>query len=77
MLIALACLSLVTDVLMVSELPLMSLKFESFGWKENSLKYVLLFGIAALLVLFGIPGIALSVVWYIVLSLFTQRRHNA
>ena len=76
-LIALGVLSLVTDVLMVSELPLMSLKFESFGWKENSTKYLLLAGIVVLLVLFGIPGIAMSVLWYILLSLCTVRRRNA
>lgn len=76
-LVILTVLSLVTDVLMISELPLMGLKFENFSWKENSLKYLLLIGIAILLVLFGIPGIALSVVWYIVLSLLTQRRQNA
>ena len=58
-------------------MPLMSLKFTSFGWKENCTKYLLLIGIAILLVLFGIPGIALSVLWYIILSIFTQRRQNA
>ena len=76
-LVCLAVFSLFTDILMVSELPLMSLKFESFGWKENCTKYLLLIGIVVLLVLFGIPGIALSVLWYILLSLLTQRRHNA
>lgn len=72
-LVALACLSLATDVLMVSELPLMGLKFTSFGWKENRWRYVLLIGVAVLLVLFGIPGIALAVLWYILLSLLTRR----
>lgn len=76
-LICLAVLSLVTDVLMVSELPLMGLKFTSFGWKENKLKYVLLLGVAVLLVLFGILGIALSILWYIILSLLTVRRSDA
>ncbi len=76
-LVAMAALSLLTDVLMVSEMPLMGLKFEDFGWKDNSLKYILLIGIAILLVLFGILGIALSVVWYIVFSLITHRRQNA
>ena len=75
--VGLVVFSLLTDVLMVSEVPLMGLKFENFGWKDNSTKYILLAGIVLLLVLFGIPGIALSVVWYIVLSLLTQRRHNA
>ena len=54
-----------------------SLKFETFGWKENNTKYVLLIGIVALLVLFGIPGIELSVLWYIILSLCTVQRRNA
>ena len=74
-LIAIAVISLVTDVLMLSEVPLMGLKFTSFGWKENKLKYILLLGAAALIVLFGIPGIALSIGWYILLSLLTQRRN--
>lgn len=72
-LICLVVLSLVTDVLMVSEVPLMGLKFTSFGWKENSLKYILLIGVVVLIALFGILGIALSIVWYILLSLFTPR----
>lgn len=74
-LVTLAVLSLVTDVLMVSEVPMMSLKFSSFGWKENSMKYILLAGAAILIVLFGIFGIALSIVWYIVLSILTHRRN--
>lgn len=74
-LIVIAVLSIVTDVLMVSEVPMMGLKFTSFGWKENKLKYILLLGAAVLIVLFGILGIALSIVWYILLSILTQRRN--
>lgn len=74
-LITIAVLSLVTDVLMVSEVPMLGLKFTSFGWKENKLKYILLAGAAVLIVLFGIPGIALSIFWYILLSVLTQRRN--
>ena len=77
MLILLGVLTLLTDILMVSELPLMSLKFTSFGWKENWQKYTLLIGVAILLVLFGILGIALSILWYIVFSLFTTHRKDA
>jgi CDP-diacylglycerol--serine O-phosphatidyltransferase len=74
-LVAIAALSIVTDVLMVSEVPMLSLKFTSFGWKENNLKYILLLGAAVLIALFGIIGIALSIVWYILLSILTQRRN--
>lgn len=76
-LIAMAVLSFATDLLMVSELPLMGLKFENFGWKDNSRRYVLLIGVAVLLALFGILGIAFSIVWYILFSLATQRCRNA
>lgn len=72
-LICLAVLSIVTDVLMVSEMPMMSLKFSSYGWKENKWKYILLIGAAVLIVLFGILGIALSILWYILLSILTKR----
>lgn len=75
-LVGLVVFSLVTDVLMVSELPMMSLKFTSFGFKENYLKYILLAGAAILIVLFGILGIAFAILWYILLSLLTQK-HNA
>ena len=73
-LIAMAVLSVITDVLMVSEVPLMGLKFESFGWRENSRRYVLLIGVAVLLALFGILGIAFSIVWYIIFSLLTNHK---
>lgn len=74
-LVAMAVLSLVTDVLMVSELPLMGLKFTSFGWKENSTRYILLLGAAALIVLFGVLGVAFAILWYILLSILTTRRN--
>lgn len=71
-LVCLAVLSLVTDVLMVSELPLMGLKFTSFGWRENKAKYILLAGAAVLIVLFGFLGIAFAILWYILLSIITR-----
>ena len=74
-LVTLAVISLITDVLMVSEMPMMGLKFTSFGWKENSMKYILLIGAAVLIVLFGILGVALAILWYILLSLFTCKRN--
>lgn len=74
-LITLALISLITDVLMVSNVPMMGLKFTSFSWKENNLKYILLLGAAILIVLFGILGVAFAILWYILLSLFTQKRN--
>lgn len=74
----LIALSLVTDVLMVSELPLFSLKFnfKDLSWKTNSIQYIFLIGCAAIIVLMR-EWLAISVIilWYIVFSLFTQRKH--
>ena len=71
-------LSLVLDVLMVSELPLFSLKFnfKDLSWKTNSVQYIFLIVCAVIIALLR-DWIAISVIilWYIVFSLFTQRKH--
>ena len=71
-------LSVVFDVLMVSELPLFSLKFnfKDLSWKSNWVQYIFLIGCAILIAALR-DWIALSaiILWYIIFSLFTQRRH--
>ena len=70
----LVAVSMLTNILMVSELPMLGLKFKTFGWKGNELKYILLIGAALLIVLFGIFGIALAILWYILLSVITSTK---
>lgn len=76
--VVIVALSLVLDVLMVSELPLFSLKFnfKDLGWKTNSVQYIFLIVCAVIIALLR-DWIAISaiILWYIILSLFTQRRH--
>ena len=71
-------LSLVLDVLMISELPLFSLKFnfKDLSWKSNAVQYIFLIGCAIIIALLR-DWIAISaiILWYIILSLFTQRKH--
>ena len=79
--ILVAAVAMVTDVLMVSELPLFSLKFnfKDLSWKTNSIQYIFLIVCAIIIGLLR-NWIAISVIilWYIVLSLFTQRKkHHA
>jgi CDP-diacylglycerol--serine O-phosphatidyltransferase len=60
--------------LMVSSLPLMSLKFKDFGWKNNQPKYILaIIAVAALVVLqwLAIPAIVLA---YVILSLLFKNK---
>lgn len=72
MVIAYAVGSLLLDVAMVCDWPMMSLKFKSFAWKEIHLKVYFLIGCGILLALFRLPGGALCIFFYIVFSLFTQ-----
>ena len=74
----LIAVSLLLDVLMVSELPLFSLKFnfKDLSWKTNRVQYIFLIVCAVLIAVLR-DWIALSaiILWYILFSLITQRRH--
>ena len=69
--VAIVVLSLVLDVLMVSELPLFSLKFnfKDLSWKTNSVQYIFLIVCAVIIALLR-DWIAISaiILWYIILS---------
>ncbi len=76
--IAVLVVSLFLDILMVSELPLFSLKFnfKDLSWKTNNVQYIFLIVCAVIIALLR-DWIAISaiILWYIILSLFTQRKH--
>ena len=76
--ILLIVVSLATDILMVSEMPMFSLKvnFKDMSWKTNSIQYLFLIGCAALIaVTRQWYAISLIILWYIILSAITQRKH--
>ena len=58
----------VLAALMVSNLPMFSLKFKGFGWKGNELRYLFLAISLALLVIFGVEAFQLIIGLYIVIS---------
>jgi CDP-diacylglycerol--serine O-phosphatidyltransferase len=60
------------SILMVSKLPLFSLKFEDFSFsKDNQLRYLFISASIVLLVLLQYLGIPLIIILYILLSLIT------
>lgn len=63
-------LTIVLSVLLVAELPLMSLKFKNFGWRDNSKRYILLGASTILIVLFQAAAFPAIIIFYILLSLF-------
>ena len=71
-------LSLATDVMMVSEVPMFSLKFNfrDLSWKTNRIQYIFLIGCAVIIAATRQwYAISLIILWYILLSLLTQRKH--
>ena len=64
----------VSCYLLVSEIPMFALKFKTWGWKGNEVKYIFLITCIPLLLWLGVAGIAAIIAWYIVLSAITARR---
>lgn len=66
--------ALATSLLLVSEIPMFSLKIKSVAWKGNERRYILV-GCAVLFVaLFGMLGIAGTILLYVLLSIFNKRQ---
>ena len=60
--------------LLVSEIPMFALKFKTWGWKGNEVKYIFLLTCIPLLLLLDTLGIAAIIAWYVVLSVITNRK---
>ena len=60
--------------LLVSEMPMFSLKVKSLKWKGNELRYILVAGAVIFVALFGVLGIAGTIILYIALSFFNRGR---
>lgn len=54
--------------LLVSEIPMFALKFKTWGWKGNEVKYIFLITCIPLLLLLGVSGLAAIIAWYVILS---------
>ncbi len=67
-------LLLVCCWLLVSEIPMFSLKFKNLKWKDNALRYIFLLGCLVLLAIFHLGGLALCILWYLLLCLVFSRQ---
>jgi CDP-diacylglycerol--serine O-phosphatidyltransferase len=62
-----------SSLLLVSEIPMFSLKIKSLGWKGNEMRYLLLASAAGFIFFFGFLGIAASILLYVLLSVLTLK----
>ena len=66
-------LVLLTSYLLISEIPMFSLKIKSKNWKDN--KFCLFFVVTAALLLFilSLPAFAIIITWYVILSIINKK----
>ena len=64
----------VSSYLLVSEIPMFALKFKTWGWKSNEVKYIFLLTCIPLLLFLGTIGLAAIIAWYVLLSVVTNTR---
>lgn len=60
--------------LLIAEIPMFALKFKTWGWNGNEVKYIFLLTSIILLAFLGVSGLAAVIAWYILLSILTQRK---
>ena len=66
--IIVVCLLIAFCLLMVSELPMFSLKFKNYSWKGNEWSYTLVILAILLVCVFKVAGVSLTILAYILLS---------
>lgn len=62
-----------SSALLVSEIPMFALKFKNYSWKDNKVKYIFLALSLAVIIPFGIGGLAIAILLYLMLSLLTEK----
>jgi CDP-diacylglycerol--serine O-phosphatidyltransferase len=63
----------VSCFLLVSNIRMFSLKFSTWTFRENAIRYLFLLFALVFLLLYGIPGLAPVIVLYVILSLINNR----
>jgi len=70
-------LTIVLSYLMNVEIPLFSLKFKEYSWKNNKVKYIFMMLTLLLSVVLQFIAIPIVIVLYVLLSLFTKKKVSA
>ena len=68
-------LALLFSLLMVSEIPMFSLKFKSLRWADNKIRFIFLLVSVVILILLHEKGLSAVIGWYIILSILTKGHH--
>lgn len=70
----LLALTLISSWLLNAEIPLFALKFKTFSWTENKLRYLFLVISTLILLLLKFEALPVIIVLYVMLSMISQKR---
>jgi CDP-diacylglycerol--serine O-phosphatidyltransferase len=72
----LAAISVLFSTLMIAPLPLIALKFKSWGWRENTYRYLLVIISLISIPLFFVWSIPIIVILYLILSIIEHNQRK-
>lgn len=75
--VVMAVLIALVSWLMISDMPMFSLKFKNFDWRENFRRYVILLATLAFILVWGVAGLVWAIVLYIFISAMGRRNIEA
>ena len=64
----------ISSYLLIAEIPMFALKFKTWGWKGNEIKYIFILSCTPLLLLLKVSGFAAIIAWYVILSVATNKK---
>ena len=64
----------VSCYLLVCEVPMFALKFKTWGWRGNEVKYIFLLTCIPILLVFRVSGLAIIIAWYVLLSVVCSKK---
>ena len=73
MLLSVLCMAIVSSLLLVSKIPMFSMKFKSPAWKGNEVRYTLIIAAVVFVVCFGFFGITLTIMFYILTNFYNLK----
>lgn len=64
----------ISSYLLIAEIPMFALKFKTWGWNGNEIKYIFILSCIPLLLLLKVSGFAAIIAWYVILSVATNKK---
>lgn len=74
--VVLLIVTIAMSLLLVSEIPMFSLKLKNLSWKDNKVRFLFLILSATLILAFNIYGIAAAIVSFILISILLQLKRD-